>query len=77
MSANQDLVKSIADALLEYETITKEQIDYLVEHGKMPEVDSLEDYTITELRSKAKEKGIKGYSKMTKEELIDSLGENE
>ncbi len=77
LSANQDLVKSIADALLEYETITKEQIDYLVEHGKMPEVDSLEDYTITELRSKAKEKGIKGYSKMTKEELIDSLGENE
>ena len=36
---NRDLLKLIADSLLEYETLTKEQIDYLVENGKMPEED--------------------------------------
>ncbi len=36
---NMDLLKLIAETLLEYETITKEQIDYLVKNGKMPEED--------------------------------------
>ena len=36
---NVDLLKLIAETLLEYETITKEQIDYLVKNGKMPEED--------------------------------------
>ena len=36
ISENMDLLELIASTLLEYETITKEQIDYLVEHGKMP-----------------------------------------
>ena len=36
---NEDLLKLIAETLLEYETLTKEQIDYLVEHKKMPEED--------------------------------------
>ncbi len=35
--ANQDLVKLIAETLLEYETLTKEQIDELVEKGKLEE----------------------------------------
>ena len=34
---NRDLLDLIANTLLEYETITKEQIDYLAENGKMPE----------------------------------------
>ena len=34
-----DLLKLIAETLLEYETITKEQIDYLVKNGKMPDED--------------------------------------
>lgn len=34
---NMDLLHLIAETLLEHETITKEQIDYLVEHGKMPD----------------------------------------
>ena len=76
LTENQDLVKLIADSLLENETITKEQIDYLVEHGKMPEIESLEDYSVNALKSKAKEKGIKNYSKMTKEELIDALNDD-
>ena len=32
-----DLLKLIAETLLKYETITKEQIEYLVKNGKMPE----------------------------------------
>ena len=66
-------LKLVADALLEYETLTKEQIEYLVENGEMPEIEALSDFTLSELKTKAKEKGIKGYSKMTKEELIEEL----
>ena len=36
LNENKDLLKLIADTLLEEETITKEQIDYLVEHGHLP-----------------------------------------
>ena len=73
---NKDLLDLIAKTLLEYETITKEQIDHLVLHGKMPEETeetSLEQLSITKLKEKAKEKGIKGYSKMNKAELIAEL----
>lgn len=72
---NEDLLKLIADALLEYETLTKEQIDYLVKHGKMPEEDesNLEAMSVTKLRELAKEKGIKNYSKLTKAELLKEL----
>ena len=72
---NKDLLKLIADALLEYETLTKEQIDYLVENGKMPEVDdtNLESLSVTRLREIAKEKGIKNASKLTKAELLKEL----
>ena len=75
INKNKDLLKLIADALLEYETLTKEQIDYLVEHGKMPEEDetNLESLSITKLKEIAKEKGIKNYSKMNKAELLKEL----
>ena len=83
INENRDLLKLIAETLLEHETITKEQIDYLVEHGRMPKDEeieekksdtiSYEDKTVSELKEIAKEKEIKGYSKMTKDELIDSL----
>ena len=43
----------------------------------MMEVERLEDYTLAELKNMAKEKGIKGYSKMPKEELINILREEE
>ena len=73
---NKDLLKLIAEALLEYETLTKEQIDYLVENGKMPEETedtNLEAMSITKLKELAKEKGIKNYSKMSKAELLKEL----
>lgn len=73
---NKDLLKLIAETLLEYETLTKEQIDYLVKNGKMPEAnenDGLENMALTKLREMAKEKGIKNYSKMSKAELLKEL----
>ena len=81
---NRKLLDLIAKVLIERETITKEQIDYLVENGCMPDEDdekdysefktaSLNDLTLSELKDLAKEKGIKGYSKMTKEELLNEL----
>ena len=37
---NMDLLKLIAESLLEQETLTKEEIDYLVENGKLPNKDN-------------------------------------
>ena len=83
LSENIDLLNLIANTLLEHETITKEQIDYLVKHGRMPDEEEkdnendktkpLEQMKLNELKEIAKEKGIKNYSKMTKEELINLL----
>ena len=72
---NKNLLELIAESLLEYETLTKEQIDYLVEHGKMPkeDKDNLEEMSLTSLRELAKEKGIKNASKMNKAELLREL----
>jgi cell division protease FtsH len=72
---NKDLLELIAESLLEYETLTKEQIDYLVENGHMPEEneDNLESLSISKLREIAKEKGIKNCSKMNKAELLKEL----
>lgn len=78
---NKDLLDLIANVLLDKETITKEEIDHLVLYGKLPiECEeeeahdlNLEDLTVEELKELAKNKGIKGYSKMNKEELIDKL----
>ena len=75
LKENKDLLDLIANALLENETLTREQIEYLVKNGKMPEEENHIELTLTELKEKAKEKGIKGYSKMSKQELIDKLKE--
>ena len=42
INENKDLLKLIADTLLEEETITKEQIDYLVEHGTLDKEETKE-----------------------------------
>ena len=70
---NRDLLDLIASNLIEHETLTKEQIDYLAENGKMPVEEMLDDVSVSKLKEMAKEKKIKGYSKMTKEELKKTL----
>ena len=75
IKSNMELLELIANALLEHETLTKEQIEYLVENKKMPDEVSTDELTLVELKEKAKEKGIKGYSKMTKDELKQKLKE--
>ena len=66
---NKELLDLVAESLMKYETLTQEQIEYLVEHKKMPQ----DEFDLEELRKEAKEKGIKGYTKMTKEELTSKL----
>ena len=72
---NKDLLKLIAETLLEYETLTKEQIEYLVEHGEMPveDAENLESLSITKLREIAKEKKIEDYDRKSKAELLKEL----
>ena len=74
---NMKLVDLIAENLVKYETLTKEQIDYLVENGKMKDEEvkkeEKDDNTLDELKSLAKEKGIKGYTKMSKDGLKKEL----
>ena len=89
---NRKLLDLIANALLENETLTKEQIDYLVEHGKMPEedkeeviVDTPEEET-TSQETEFEELSYNDLSKellyelckeMTKEEFIDLVKEDD
>ena len=78
INKNRELLELIANTLLEYETLTKEQIDFLVKNGHMPEETdetSYEKMSVTKLKEIAKEKGIKGYSKMNKAELLKELDE--
>lgn len=53
LSDNIDLLKLIAQTLIDYETLTKEQIDYLVENGTMPE-ENIEKEEIVEVKKKPK-----------------------
>ena len=84
---NLDLLHLIANTLLKYETITKEQIEYLVEHGHMPNEEqakedevkpmTLSDLSLEDLKEMAKERGITNYGKMKKEDLIKALEDYE
>ena len=84
---NLDLLDLIANTLLKYETITKEQIEYLVEHGHMPNEEqakedevkpmTLSDLSLEDLKEMAKERGIKISGKMKKEDLIKALEDYE
>ena len=88
LKENKSLLDLIANTLLEQETITKEQIEYLVKNGCMPDEDgeidesdfkelSYEDLTLEELKTIAREKGIKGVSKLSKQEILDKINEKE
>ena len=74
---NKALLKLIADSLVEHETLTKEDIDSLVNKGIMPKEEVLTDLALNELKEKVKARGVKGYTKMSKEELIEELEKEE
>ena len=79
ISSNKDLIMLLSDALIKYETLTKEQIEYIVENKNIDFKTDIEhnDITITELKQKAKELKIKGYTKMNKEELEEAINRKE
>ena len=84
LEKNETLVLLLADALMKYETITKEQIEHIVETGSidaLEDVESEEDRSVREarlddLRREAKDRGIKGYTKMNREELEDAISKD-
>lgn len=76
LSKNEDLVMLLSKTLIERETITKEEIESLVTTGKI--MDNLEplkegEPSLLKLREIAKANKIKGYTKMTKEELEKAI----
>ena len=79
ITENEGLVTLLSDALMKYETLTKEQIDSLVETGEILPVEEKEEktFSIDELKEKAKDLKIKGYSKMNKDELEKAIAESE
>ncbi len=79
LEENKDLVMLLSHTLIERETITKEQIDELVRTGKIEDekFDISDEPTLTKLREEAKSLKIKGYSKMSKEELEEKIKEKE
>ncbi len=74
---NKGLITLLSEALMKYETLTKEQIEYIVENGdinfKVEKKKEEKEETFEELKEQAKELKIKGYSKMNKEELEDAI----
>lgn len=55
ISENKDLLSLIANTLLEEETITKEEIDFLVEQGHLPEVETKkEEEQVNEVKEDTK-----------------------
>lgn len=78
LSANEELVMTLSKALIERETLTKEEIESLVTTGKI--ADNLEtlkenEPSLLKLREIAKSNKIKGYTKMSKEELEQAINE--
>ena len=75
ISSNKELIELLSDALMKYETLTKEQIEYIVKNGNInfKEETKKDELTIDELKNIAKEKKIKGYTKMTEEELKEAI----
>lgn len=71
LKENKKLVMLISDTLMERETITKEEIEELVETGKITDKDNSE--VSKKLKDEAKELGIKGYTKMDEEELESAI----
>ena len=73
LKENKKLVTLITEALIERETITKEEIDELISTGKITDKSESAKDDKKNLKDQAKELGIKGYSKMSKEKLEEAI----
>ena len=78
---NKDLVHLLSKALIKNETLTKEQIEAIVSSNSLECLNIKDDHsekelTLKELKAKAKELKIKGYTKMDKEELNEAIKNN-
>lgn len=72
LKENEKLVRLLADTLIERETITKEEIEELVETGHISDGFEPKEEEI-DLKERAKVLGIKGYNKMSLEELKTAI----
>ena len=63
----------IKTRVAEFFSGTHEQLMSLLGSSKEVETEDLNNYTVTELKSMAKERGLTGYSSLKKAELIDLL----
>lgn len=72
LKENEKLVRLLADTLIERETITKEEIEELVETGHISDNFTPSEDTVS-LKERAKVLGVKGYTKMTDEELKNAI----
>ncbi len=78
LNENKELVETLSNALVERETLTKEEIESLVTTGKIGEdLEPLKEGepSLLKLREIAKANKIKGYTKMNKEELEKAIKE--
>jgi len=68
LKVNEDLITLISTTLIDKETLTREEIIELVETGKISDTENAAD-KLKDLRKEAKELGIRGFTKMTEEQL--------
>jgi len=68
LKVNEDLITLISTTLMDKETLTREEIIELVETGSISDTEDEED-KLKALRKEAKALGIRGFTKMTKEQL--------
>ncbi len=76
LKENEKLVRLLADTLIERETITKEEIEELVETGHISDGFEPKEEEI-DLKERAKVLGVKGYNKMSLEELKTAIKDAE
>ena len=69
LTENKKLLDLIANTLLEEETITKEQIDYLVEHGHLPKEETVSTEEEAETNKKNTTKKEEKTKKETKKQV--------
>ena len=67
LNENKDLLKLIAETLLEEETITKEQIDYLVKHGHLEKEEETNEEKIEETKNETPKKKESKHNKENSE----------